>query len=1109
MSQWLLLVNSEETEAQAIEVRPYQSPGGAAMDFISEGGNSEGVFSIDLYHGRQRYKNPALQASAKNGGGFAYQVLWEEGALRHKAGDKHAQIGVNLQLETAPQSITGKSGDLLFALAVITAALPREGGYPSFAATGELREPFGSVHPVNGIPAKFGTAIEALSQPAGGRKYLFYPAGNDSDVPDDVRKRAMEHGIELCPLTWFDEALEKLDVPVLERYLGNPYRGLESFTYAQRRVYFGRREEARALAEDLAQLETAGTTPALAILAASGAGKSSFIHAGLRPALEKLPSFQARAGWFHTWTPRQAVDLAPHDPAVTLDADRLLQHLRGCFLPEALAARLDAAQRQALQDAASLPELARALAAAVSGEWRYVWIVDQAEELFTHGYSDDALHGFAAFLGALRAAGVWVVLALRNDFFPNYQKHLLKSIDREHKLHELSRADLYTIIREPAKRAQRPPIQFQVLAERDLVDELLADIPPGEEAANLPLLQYALGRLYESALERLASGQAADATKPRALELAYDDYQAMRRLPGAIGQTAERCQAALPEAAREALPHLLWQLTVVSAAVHADGPARYGAQSARLDDYPPGSPGRALIDAFAAPDVRLLVLDNPRDGAPGRVRVAHEALLNHWPTAKTILDGLRDDLPARARLDHDLSLWLQQGRPADGLLPSGWRLAEGQHLLAQRAAFLGAEQIDYLHASLHAENERQRREAERIEKEHALAEEARRQAELAKERAEQVARQQTELADQQTQLAQERQERAEKLRRKAKQLLATTVASLAATGVAGWFWHEAGVQKLHAEQQKLIADEQTRVVKTKNMELAETFARSDFNQGMQLVEHGEHNRALAYLARAIRTSGDRNSSIVASSLLVSRMPPISIIKHEDIVDSAVFSPDGRSVLTASSDKTARVWDAQTGAPFSLPMQHKNAVNSAVFSPDGKWVLTASLDKTARVWAFSDLHSPGEKFADFLEAISGYRLDVSSGPQFSSIQSKQELHHTWLATAQDLNPEARHLIDWLLSDPLERTVTPNGKQTVKQRVQQLIDLDTMASLNEALDYWPGHPLALAKLAAVSLRDAKPEERDSVLPRARLWANLALKFAPEDAAVQAIAAPIATQ
>ena len=83
--------------------------------------------------------------------------------------------------------------------------------------------------------------------------------------------------------------------------------------------------------------------------------------------------------------------------------------------------------------------------------------------------------------------------------------------------------------------------------------------------------------------------------------------------------------------------------------------------------------------------------------------------------------------------------------------------------------------------------------------------------------------------------------------------------------------------------------------------------------------------------------------------------------HADTVYSAAFSPDGKRIVTASADKTARLWDAETGKPIGeLLKGHTDSVHSAAFSPDGKRVVTASGDKTARLW---------EVFANTQEIVS--------------------------------------------------------------------------------------------------------------------------------------------
>jgi WD40 repeat protein len=68
------------------------------------------------------------------------------------------------------------------------------------------------------------------------------------------------------------------------------------------------------------------------------------------------------------------------------------------------------------------------------------------------------------------------------------------------------------------------------------------------------------------------------------------------------------------------------------------------------------------------------------------------------------------------------------------------------------------------------------------------------------------------------------------------------------------------------------------------------------------------------------------------------------------VYSAAFSPDGKRIVTASADKTARLWNTDTGKQIGEPLKgHEDAVMSAAFSPDGKHIITASWDKTARLW----------------------------------------------------------------------------------------------------------------------------------------------------------------
>lgn len=79
--------------------------------------------------------------------------------------------------------------------------------------------------------------------------------------------------------------------------------------------------------------------------------------------------------------------------------------------------------------------------------------------------------------------------------------------------------------------------------------------------------------------------------------------------------------------------------------------------------------------------------------------------------------------------------------------------------------------------------------------------------------------------------------------------------------------------------------------------------------------------------------------------------------HTATLFSAAFSPDSTLLVTASADKTARVWDARGGFPVTSLRGHRDVVTRARFSPDGQRIATASLDGTVREWehlSFTDV-----------------------------------------------------------------------------------------------------------------------------------------------------------
>ena len=433
-------------------------------------------------------------------------------------------------------------------------------------------------------------------------------------------------------------------------WVGNPYRGLKPFTAEHTAIFCGRGFETDELVKRVRE-----GVPVLAVVGASGSGKSSLVAAGLLPRLAAgaIPGSQS---WVQLrFTPAELGDnpfrnlglaLLPHLPGSQRTADGIAQALE--------------------REPVSIVTLAAEILADRPADAQLLLFGDQFEELFTARVQEAYQQPFVNLVEAIAASSrVRLVLSLRADYYGACTRFdgLAKLLrDGSFPLAAPTGRALAEMIEGPAKVAG-------MTLESGLVDDILKDV--GDGPGRLALVEFAMEKLYE--LHR-------DHT------LSRKDYR--DELKGVSGVIQSEGDKAVQGVAESVLAEVFDALSEVDEAG--------GAVRRRVWIKDLSGAAKILIQRVA--DARLVTLD--RDSGTGQAwaEVAHEAVLRSWPKFSDWLKEFRAFKLWRSGLNEARRRWLKQRDPSE--LLSGPRLKEALLKRRERSSWLTAEEDQFIGKSL-------------------------------------------------------------------------------------------------------------------------------------------------------------------------------------------------------------------------------------------------------------------------------------------------------------------------------------------------------------------------------------------------------------------------
>lgn len=495
-----------------------------------------------------------------------------------------------------------------------------------------------------------------------------------------------------------------------------------------------------------------------------------------------------------------------------------------------------------------------------------VLIVDQFEEVFTLCQNEDVRSRFIDIVCAREL----VVLGVRADFYGHLLRYpALRAAARDGQvaLGPMHPDELRAAILEPARLAGLD-------IEPGLVELLLRDLGNISEPGMLPLLSYALLTTWQ----HRQSGR-----------LTVAGYQLTGGIHAAVANTAERVHGRLDPAGQQVARRVLPRLAQVG---------RDSGQTRRRigrDQLP------AVLDGFVA--ARLLTIDEDT------VAITHEALLTAWPRLQDWIETDRAGLYARQQLAEQAEAWQHHGRQT-GLLAQGAPLAMVTAWAADHPDEPGELEVEFLRASNH-----------------------------------------------------ERQRGVRRLRRLTALLGVLVLLAVVACGAAVWQRVAAGDARDVAVSEKVAA--QAGVLRPTDPALAAQLGLAAYRRAKTLEARGAVlSTGMPPVSRYI-VSGESVGNVVFShdgALLAAAIDgttvglwdrrhhtPLTTLRMEWVCCLAFQPGTARRVLLAG----AQLWDLTDVRKPTRLGALSDYDRDAAFSPDGRLVITTSTNRTPLLWDVSD------------------------------------------------------------------------------------------------------------------------------------------------------------